>query len=156
MTDDTQHVTEVEISNLQTTASALLDKIQSIRQNDRKLDLDPEAPPFIPQNNIITTAQIHYQQKTKPSISKELKNKKSLRWCPQFSEEHEIEASAYQYPTRLIREEIKHWTAQRDFETKRCKRHRDQVTDVVITMFQLDARNHKRFPECPRILFKEK
>ena len=44
--DDTQHVltpTEEEMSNLQTTASALLDKIQSIRQHDRKLDLDPEG-----------------------------------------------------------------------------------------------------------------
>ena len=128
-----------------------------MRQNDEKLDLDPEAPPFIPQNNIITTAQIHYQQTTKPSISKELKNKKSLRWCPQLFEVHEIEASGYQYPTRLIREEIDHWTAQRNIDTKRSKRHRDQVTDVVINMFQLDAWNHKSFPKCPSptTLFKD-
>ena len=118
--------------------------------------MDPEAPPFIPQNNILTTAQIHYQEKTKPSISKELKNKKSLRWCPQLFEVHEIEAAGYQYPTKLIREEIDHWTAQRNDVTKRTKRHRDQVIDVVIKMFQLDAWNRKTFPRCPspNVLFR--
>ena len=155
--DDTQHVlSEEEISNLQQTASALLDKIQSMRENDRKLDLDPKAPPFIPQMTILATAQIHDQPKTKPSTSKELNNKKSLRWCPQLFEVHEIEALGYQYPTRLIREEINHWTAQRNIDTKRSKRHRDQVTDVVINMFQLDAWNHKSFPKCPspKVLFR--
>ena len=128
-----------------------------MRQNDEKIDLNPEAPPFIPQNNILTTAQIHYQQKTKPSISKELKNKKSLRWCSQLFEVHEIEASGYQYPTRLIREEIDRWTIQRNIETNRTKIHRDQVIDVIIKMCQLDAWNKNEFPVCPSptTLFKD-
>ena len=157
--DDTQHVlspTEEEISNLQQTAVALLEKIQSLRQNDEKHDLDPKAPPFIPQMTILATAQIHNQPKTKPSTSKELKNMKSLRWCPQLIEVHEIKATGYQYPTKLIKEEICHWTTKRNRETKRTKRHRNQVIDVVTMMFQLDAWNRRTFPRCPspNVLFK--
>ena len=40
---------------------------------------------------------------------------------------------------KSIKEETYHWTAQKDCEANRNKRHRDQVTDVVVTMYQLDA-----------------
>ena len=67
---------------------------------------------------------------------------------PNF-EIHEIEASGYQYPTRLIREEIDRWTIQRNIESNRTKNHRDQVIDVIIKMCQLDAWNKNEFPVCP-------
>ena len=89
-----------------------------------KHDLDPEAPVFVSQTTMITATQSHNEPITKLSTSKELKKKK-IRWCPQLFETREIEASGYQYPTKSIREEIYQWTAQRNFETKRTKRHRD-------------------------------
>ena len=128
-----------------------------MRQIKNKFKLNPEAPSFVPRNTVLTTAQIRRQPKIKPSISKVMEDKKHVRWCPQLAQTHRIEASGYQSSTKYIKEETHNWTAQRDRDTNRSKRHRDQVTDVVVTMCQLDAWNNNKFPACPSptTLFKE-
>ena len=148
--------TEEEIFNLQTTANALLNKIKSMRQTENKIKLDPEAPLFIPTHTVLTTAEIH-QPKIKSSITKELKDKKHVRWCPQLIQTHDIEATGLLRKTNSIKEEIERWTTQRDIETNRTKIHRDQVIDIIINMCQLDAWNKNEFPVCPSptTLFKD-
>ena len=125
--DDTQPVlpidspTEEEISNLQKTASALIDKIQSMRQNDKRLELIPEAPPFRPQNTVLISAEVHYPPETNPKISKKLENKKSVQWCPKLVRIYEIEATGLQRSTKSVQEEIDHWIAQRNIDTKKAR-----------------------------------
>ena len=95
------------------------------------------------------TARVHYQPKIKPSTSKEMEDKKHVWWSQQLTQTHGIEASGNKSPTKSIKEETHIWTAQRDRDTNRSKRHRDQVTDVVVTMCQLDAWNNEKIPICP-------
>ena len=92
----------------------------------------------------------HYPPETKPSITKKLENQKhELKWCPQLLTTHYIEQSGLQRSTKSIKEEVDRWTVKRNRETKRTKRHRNQVIDIMVSMCQLDARNNNTFPICP-------
>ena len=85
---------------------------------------------------------------------------KRVRWQPNLTTIHEIEAEGGQKSTSaMLLQEKELLNKKRSWCTNRSKRYRDQLVDLVITMHQLDALNTNRKPHCPsprRILYKPK
>ena len=152
---------------LQTSADALLHKIQELRQ-EVPHTLNPKAPPFTPQPSqssttnhclVVTTAEVHPQPKEVPLNSsdgktqpteKEPPNTKRVRWQLEPSTIHHIEAEGQQKPTTAtLRQQKEHASKKRTWCTNRSKRYRDQLVDWVITLHQLHALNSHSEPHCP-------
>ena len=77
-------------------------------------------------------------------------NTKKVRWKPELSTIHHIEAEGRQAPTSaklLLQKE--HATKKRTWCTNRSKRYRDQLVDWVITLHQLHALNSHTEHQCP-------
>ena len=174
---------------LQTSADALLHKIQQLRREEPHA-LNPKAPPFTPLPNpnsttdlclMVTTAEIQPQPKEvrpntrkKPQpifvsptkvdqssqpkmenpdihqIEEQPPNIKKVRWKPELSIIHDIEAEGEQKPTSAtLRQQKEHAAKKRSWCTNRSRRYRDQLDDWVITLHQLQALNTHSEPHCP-------
>ena len=91
-----------------------------------------------------------------PPTEKEPPNMKRVRWQPNLTTIHEIEAEGEQKSTSaMLLQDKEHANKKRSWCTNRSKRYRDQLVDLVITMHQLDALNTHKEPRCPspRLIF---
>ena len=167
---------------LQASADAILHKIHKLRREEPRA-LSPEALPFTPLPDtssatdhclVTTIAEIHPQPNvvhlsardempqptSAPPAKEEPPSMKRVRWKPNLTTIHEIEAEGEQKPTSATRHQKKELlNKKRSWCTNRSKRYRDQLVDWVITMHLLDARNTHKEPHCPsprRILYNPK
>ena len=167
---------------LQASAHAMLNKIHKLRREEPRA-LNPEALPFTPLPStssatdhclVTTIAEIHPQPKevlfsacdempqptSVPPTEKEPPNMKRVRWQPNLTTIHEIEAEGEQKSTSaMLLQDKEHANKKRSWCTNRSKRYRDQLVDWVITMHQIDALNTHKEPHCPSlrlILYKPK
>ena len=104
-----------------------------------------------PQEVLLTTCN----EESRPTSATQEKNDlpcntRNVRWKPELSTIHHIEAEGKQKPTSAtILQQKEHATKKRFWCTNRNKRYRDQLVDWVITTHQLDALNSHNEPHCP-------
>ena len=161
-----------DVAFLQTSAHALLHKIHKLRREEPRA-LNPAALPFTPLPStssatdhclVTTIAEIHPQPKevlfsacdetpqptSVPPTEKEPPNMKRVRWQPNLTTIHEIEAEGEQKSTSAtLLQQKEHASKKRTWCTNRTKRYRDQLVDWVITLHQLHALNSHTEPHCP-------
>ena len=79
-----------------------------------------------------------------PSIAKK------VRWQPQLTTIHDIEAEGEQRPTSAtLLQQKEHAAKKRAWCTNRSMRYREQLVDWVITLHQLHALDSHSEPHCP-------
>ena len=133
--------TDSEISALQDTAEALINKIHKIRSTPYNPTLNPEATPFKPtqiKNLLSKTTKKHHNPR------------KRLRWSNEPPQIHQIEPNGKQLPTtQSNKEDHSLRVEERSRATDRSKRHRDQAVDIAVTLHLIHAKNDNIDPKCP-------
>ena len=169
-TQPINQIPQDDVAFLQTSADALLHKINTLR-GEKPRALNPKALPFTPLPSsssatdhclVTTIAEVHPQPKevlphtcdeeSRPTSATQEEEeqppkKKRVRWNPELSILYNIEAEGEQKPTSAtLLQQKEHAAKKRSWCTNRSKRYRDQLVDWVITMHQLDTLNSHSEP----------
>ena len=76
---------------------------------------------------------------------------KRVHWNSKLASTHDIEAVGEQKPTSaLLRKQQEQASIKRTCCTNRSSRYRNQLVNVVTTLYQLHAINTNTEPQCPR------